>query len=210
MREAKAAIGFRAKTGRAIVVALAGTVDAPAFLWRQDVSLVDPDVPETAQPYHQVMEMPWSEGIVAVKPFAAAIEAIAGTVLSAVLREIASKRLVVRDVGIVGSLDRSLESLGNPHIRAHAAEGILFRRVLETAATKHELSSRSYSERTVTESALSALGLSRAQLASGLKKLGAQAGPPWRADEKSAATAAWIALGTRTSRTPVRKNRFRT
>jgi hypothetical protein len=196
MREANAAIGFRAKTGRAIAVALAGTVEKPVFLWRQDVSLVDPEVPGTGQPYHEVMELPWPEGMEAVKPIASAIEAVADGVIAALLRDLDSRHLVVHHIGIVGSPDRNLETLGNPHIRAHAAEGILFRRVLEKAATKHERSWRSYAEQAAASSALSELGLSRAQLTSGLKRLGAEAGSPWRADEKAAATVAWIALRT--------------
>lgn len=35
---------------------------------------------------------------------------------------------------VVGSAPRSLDRIGNQHIRAHAAEGILFRRVLEVAS----------------------------------------------------------------------------
>jgi hypothetical protein len=193
MREAKAAIGFRAKTGRAIAVALVVSSDEPALIWRREVSLIDPDVPETAQPYHEVMELPWPRAVLLVKPFVSAIEAVASAVLGTLLRELTSRRLIVHDVGIVGSLDRNLESLGNPHIRAHAAEGMLFRRVLETAAATHGISSRSFSEQTITLCALSELDLSRAKLGSHLKTLGTQAGPPWRVEEKAAATAAWLA-----------------
>ena len=54
------AVGFRAKTGRAIAVALADGAQ-PKFVSRQEISLVDPRMPETAQPYHEVMELPWDE-----------------------------------------------------------------------------------------------------------------------------------------------------
>ena len=195
-----AAIGFRARTGRAIAVALAASSDEPSFIWRQEVSLVDAEVPGTAQPYHEVMELPWPRATLLVERFSSAIEAIASAALGALMRELDSRGLIVHDIGIVGSLDRNLERIGSPHIRAHAAEGILFRRVLETAATTHGISSRTFSEQTVTQCALSELGLSPAQFMSHLKTLGTQAGPPWRSEEKAAATAAWLALGNQLRR----------
>ena len=71
---------------------------------------------------------------------------------------------------------------------------MLFRQVLEHAAAAERIASRSFSDKAVTECALSEMKLSRAQFASHMKTLGTQAGPPWRSDEKAAATAAWIAL----------------
>jgi hypothetical protein len=186
-----AAIGFRAKTGRSIAIALAGSVTEPELIWRQEVSLIDPNVPETAQPYHEVMELPWSEAIVAAKPFVAAIEAVASKMLKNMIAELQSKTLTLHKIGIVGSLDRNLVKLGNPHIRAHAAEGMLFRQVLERAAAAHGISWRTFSEQTLTQSALSELG---PKSASYVKELGSRIGPPWRGDEKAASTAAWLAL----------------
>ena len=193
MRNAKAAIGFRAKTGRAIAVALTASVEQPSLLWRREVSLADPEVPETAQPYHVVMELDWPESIIAVKPYASAIEAVAYAMMGALLRELDEQHFTVGAIGIAGSPDRDLARIGNPHIRAHGAEGILFRRVLEMAAEAQGLRWRSFSEKSLASNARSELGLSPARLASSLKKLGAQAGPPWRAEEKAAATAAWLA-----------------
>jgi len=186
-----AAIGFRAKTGRAIAIALRGPLNEPELIWRQEVSLVDPNMPETEHPYHEVMELPWPEAVEAAKPFVAAIEAVASAMLGSLLRELKSRKLIVHNIGIVGSLDRNLAKLGNPHIRAHAAEGMLFRQVLESAAEAQRISWRSFSEQTLSQRALSELG---AKSASRVKELGTQIGPPWRGDEKAAATAAWLAL----------------
>ncbi len=195
MRGTKATIGFRAKTGRAIAVALAAPSDHPSFVLRQQLSLVDPRVPETAQPYHEVMELPWTEATLVAERFVSAIEVVASAALGRLLSELASNGFVVQGVGIVGSEDRKLEKIGNPHIRAHAAEGMLFRRVLELAAAAHGTPARSFSEQSVTLSAQSELGFSPARLAAHLKTLGRQAGAPWREDEKAAATAAWLTLG---------------
>jgi len=112
--------------------------------------------------------------------------------LHALLRDLKPGRCI--GIGVVGSPDRSLEKLGNPHIRAHAAEGILFRRVLEMAAEGHRIAWRGFTEEAVARIALAELGLSRARLTSRLKHLGTAAGAPWRSDEKAAATAALLML----------------
>ena len=187
------AVGFRAKTGRAIGVALAGPEDAPELLWRGETSLVDPTLPETAEPYHHVMDLPWDKGQVAVQPLVARIEVVAATAVAALIRTLGAHGGKVRAVGVVGSPDRSLAKIGNYHIRAHAAEGILFRRVLEAAASENHLQCRAFSEKEVSASAASELG-GAARVAAYLKVLGVRAGSPWRADERAAATAAWLAL----------------
>ena len=51
-------IGLRAKTARAIVVVLGGSTDSPAVLAKTEIKLADPKVPATAQPYHEVMDLP--------------------------------------------------------------------------------------------------------------------------------------------------------
>jgi hypothetical protein len=187
------AIGFRAKTGRAICVALAGPADAPELLWRGETALIDPAMPETGGPYHQVMELPWEEGQVALQPLVARIERIASTAVASLMHRFAAQGGKVRALGVAGSTDRSLARIGNEHIRAHAAEGILFRLVLESAARQNGLKCRGFDDKQVMEIAAAELG-GAARVTAHLKLLGAQAGPPWRADERAAAAAAWLAL----------------
>src|SRR5438067_701242 len=98
------AIGFRAKTGRAIAVVLDARHE---LVWRGEVSLVDPKLPATAEPYHEVMEMPWSEALVAVQKSVKAIEVAATRALATLAREHA-----IGAVGIVGAPDRNLEKVG--------------------------------------------------------------------------------------------------
>src|SRR5437879_5385481 len=142
----RATIGFRAKTGRAIAIALKRNDGTPEYLARWEVALYDPKLPATG-PHHQVMELPWSDAQRAVRPLERRIEAIAIKMLAGLLNDVSSQGFKVSGVGVVGSPDRQLDRIGNPHIRAHAAEGILFRRVLEVAAEKHKLEWRSFSDR---------------------------------------------------------------
>lgn len=194
MRQA-ASIGFRAKTGRAIAVALTGSRGEPRFIWRREVTLVDPSVPETGQPYHAVMELPWAQGREAVKPLVSAIEKVAVRCVAELRRDLESSGFTLRGVVTVGSHDRVLEKIGNPHMRAHAAEGMLFRRVLETAAEAEGVRVETISDRAVNDEAMTRLHLATAAVQSTLRDLGVDAGRPWRADEKAAAIGAWIALG---------------
>jgi hypothetical protein len=166
-----ATLGFRAKTGRAIAVALSSDKKCPVFVGRWEILLCDPRIPATGQPYHEVMHLPWAEAEVQVAQYTREIEAITVAALKQLRAELASKNFQLSAIGIVGSPDRALNKIGNPHIRAHAAEGILFRRVLEYAARTVEITYRSFSDKN--------------------PEIGRAAGKPWRADERAAAAAAW-------------------
>ncbi len=189
-----AAIGFRAKTGRAIAVALVWADAGPEYIARWEMALHDPKLPATSQPHHEVMELTWSQAQAAVRPLEARIERLASKALSSLLADLCGRGLSVIGIGVVGSPDRPLERIGNPHIRAHAAEGILFRNVLETAAGQHNVPCRSFSDKTLAVLAPSELGCRTASIQSTLAAFGKIAGSPWRTDERAAATAAWIML----------------
>jgi hypothetical protein len=134
-----ATIGFRAKTGKAVAIALAGGRKEPEFIGRWNVLLHDPEIPATYQPHHEVMELPWAEAQLAARPLERSIEKIIVSVLKELVRELKNRGVGLACVAAVGSPDRDLEKIGNFHIRAHAAEGILFRRVIETAAESCKL-----------------------------------------------------------------------
>lgn len=187
-------IGLRAKTARAVAVVLGGTIDSPLVLTKLEIALADPKIPATARPYHEVMELPWEESQRAVEKSAAAIEAIARKALARLIKELQSQGMKVCGAGIVGAKDRDLARIGNYHIRAHAAEGVLFRRVLDLAADANGLKRRTFSDRELDQIAANELGAESADVKRKLNDLGHALAPPWRADEKQAATAAWLVL----------------
>src|SRR6266436_356312 len=188
------AIGLRAKTARAIAVVLGGASDAPLVLKKFEMKLADPKVPATAQPYHEVMDLPWEESEKAVRKSARAIEAIARKALAQLIKELQTAGMKVSGVGIVGAKDKDLARIGNFHTRAHAAEGVLFRRVLDLAADANGLSRRTFPDRDFEEVTKIELGAQSATLKRKLDELGRTLSPPWRTDEKQAATAAWLVL----------------
>ncbi len=188
------AIGLRAKTARAIAVVLGGPSDAPFVLKKFELALADPQMPATGQPYHEVMDLPWAEAQKAVRKSAQAIETIARKALVRLIKELQSAGLKVSGVGIVGAKDKDLARIGNFHIRAHAAEGVLFRRVLDLAADANSLHRRTFSDREFDELVKNEVGAQSAALKRKLNELGRSLPPPWRTDEKQAATAAWLVL----------------
>jgi hypothetical protein len=188
------AIGLRAKTARAIAVVLGGTRDSPIVLRKFEIKLADPKIPATGQPYHQVMDLPWTESQKAVRKSARAIEAIAQKALALLIKELQTAGMKVSGVGIVGAEDKDLARIGNFHIRAHAAEGVLFRRVLDLAADANGLSHRTFPDRDFEEVTKIELGAHSSIIKKKLNDLGRTLPPPWRTDEKQAATAAWLVL----------------
>ena len=189
-----ASIGLKAKTGRAIVVVLRGPAASPEIVRRTELILTDPRTPATYQPYHVVMDLPWAQSQVKVKPLVRKIERVATSALGKLIGELHSEGLKVISVGIAGAPDRDLSRIGNPHIRAHAAEGLLFRQVLESAAKANGLPSRVLIERGLEAETALTLGCAVAKLKASLAKLGRSAGPPWRGEQRAAAIAAWLAL----------------
>lgn len=191
-----ACIGLRAKTARAIIVVVAGTGQSPRAVTRAEVTLSTLDRPALFQPYHEVMNLSWDQAVVAVRNAERAIEAAATHSLKAFLLDLRSGGLEVASVAIVGAPDRNLKAIGSPHIRAHAAEGVLFRRVWQVAAETVGMPSEAFSEKGFEPFAATRLGLPLGALQSRLAEFGHAVGRPWRADEKAAATAAWLALAT--------------
>jgi hypothetical protein len=187
-------IGLKARTGKAIVVVLSGPAVSPRVVTRTELIVTDSNIPATSQPYHEVLDLPWNEAIEAVKPLTAAIEKVAATALSRVVRDLRAAGLKVSAVGIAGSADRVLEKIGNPHIRAHAAEGILFRQVLESATKANRLRKRTFAEKDLEDLAALELGFTVAKLKQYLGEIGRSAGPPWRTEQRIAAIAAWLTL----------------
>lgn len=143
------------------------------------------------------MELPWEEAKVAVRKISAIVEDVASKALARLVREIEAEGFTIHGIGIAGAGNRDLKKIGSTHIRAHAAEGVLFRHVLEIAAGRNKQKHRAFDERTIDEIAAKELKRPSADIKNHLAEMGRSAGSPWRADEKAAALAAWLALAGR-------------
>jgi hypothetical protein len=185
------AVGFRVKSGFAIAVTLEGPASAPSAVSRRVIEMSDSAVPETRQPYHDGFYHT-EEDAREIARRVKIVKRCATQSIAALLKDTGATRAGL----IVGSLIEP-EKVGNPHIRAHASEGRLFRTVLEDALTSRGVRCEIIVEKKLP--ARSAEGLRRParEIARTLDGFGKILGTPWRADEKAAATAAWLSLTLR-------------
>jgi hypothetical protein len=193
MKPQPAALGFRVKSGWAAAVLLTGPAHSPQLCDVRRIELSDPRFPETRQPYHAAMgklETDTSKINRRVR----------------VVRSIAQKSIAILVAGyrqhgcrisraalVVGSqIDPG--SIANPHIRAHAFEGQLFRSVLEEALQGYRIRTEVLIERDAYAQGATKLKESNEDVRRMIQNFGLAAQGPWRAEQKLAALAAWLAL----------------
>jgi hypothetical protein len=188
-----AALGFRVKSGYAIAVALRGPVAAPTILARRIVELSDPAVPETRQPYHDGF-FKQQEDPRELARRTAIVKRCSRRAVSALLKDDGVGVRRCRRAGLVVGSVIDPATVGNLHIRAHASEGQLFRTVLAAALESHGIDCDIIVEKTLADRASKRLGRSNVQIARKIAALGKELGGTWRADDKAACAAAWMAL----------------
>jgi hypothetical protein len=191
-----AALGFRVKSGWATAVLLTGSAGSPQLAGRRAIDLCDRAIPESRQPYHAAMGKLQTDETRIARLRKAISRATAQSVTE-LLEEYrnAGNRLGAACL-VIGS-DIDPERITNPHIRAHALEGRLFRTVLEDALRSCGLSCSVMIERTAYAQGAQKLQQTENDVKNLVAKLGRSLGGPWRADEKMACLAAWVALNAR-------------
>ena len=180
------ALGFRAHSGWAAMVAVAGTRDAPLVMERRRLVIADPAIPGSKQPYHAAAGLPLPDAESLIRAAIASSQALARQAISAVVAELRLQEREVAGCGVLlgsGRVLPGLEAILASHARIHSAEGEMFRRILIGAARECTLPVT-----TVRESEIDGALLNRVSL------LGKRLGPPWTQDQKYAAVAALLAL----------------
>jgi hypothetical protein len=178
----RAALGFRAHSGWAAVVAVAGTIDAPVVIERRRIVIADPQMPGSKQPYHAAAEMPFARAEAFVGKAIASSRALALEAISATVKTLRLQGHEVAGCSVVlgsGKALPGLQAILASHALIHTAEGEMFRQVLVWAAEQYPLPVVG-----VREKGIEAASLER------LAGLGRLIGPPWTQDQKYAAAAA--------------------
>lgn len=189
-----AVLGCRVKSGRATAVLVVGPAHAPLVADTREILLSDPAVPTSRQPYHAVRAASAARAPQVERSLRRIVERASRESLAALVAEYRRNGYRVRGVAlVVGSLGDPTK-IANDHIRAHALEGQLFRTALERAARAGRLRCAATRERDLYARASAALRRGERQLKRALVALGRGRGGPWRAEEKTATLAAWIAL----------------
>jgi hypothetical protein len=185
------ALGFRIKSGWAAAVLLRGPVRSPRLCDSRVIDLSDTRFPETRQPYHAAM------GKLETDPgkIRARLRIVRRVARQSIKRLLAEYRgFVIRRAALVIGSQIGPASIANPHIRAHALEGQLFRTTLDDALRAHRIRTVILIERDAYSKASARLKKTSSDVRRVTQNLGRSGEGPWRAEQKLAALAAWIAL----------------
>jgi hypothetical protein len=195
-RRTRAAIGFTVKSGWAAAVLLAGEPASPAVVDSRRIELSDPDVPESRQPYHEAFGTARAEGV-ELRQLLAAVKRFGAKSVSDLLRDYQTAGHEVHAIGIIAGSLIDPERLGNAHIRIHALEGQLFRRIIEDTVAKSAIRCDIWQARDVYATATTILNQPEETIRERVTSLGTLVEGPWRTEQKLAALAAWCAITNR-------------
>ena len=184
----RAALGFRAHSGWAALVALGGSAEAPLVVRRGRIELCHRGGEREGQPYHAAAEMRLPEAREYLDECARTAQGMALNAIGQAVADLRAKGYRVTGAGLVTASGRPLPELAKvlaAHPLIHTAEGEFFREAIRQGCEACGLEVTGLRERDLR----SVEG--EYERASDLGKL---AGPPWRADEKLCTMAAWRVL----------------
>jgi hypothetical protein len=189
----RAALGFRVKSGWAAAILLTGSARSPQLCDVLRIDFSDPQLPGTRQPYHAAMGRLETD----TKKISRRADVVRRITEKSIAKLLAGYRQqnfsIKRAVLVVGS-QVDPRSIANAHIRAHAFEGQLFRSVLEQSLHGHGIRTKVLLEREAYGHAAVELKQSDENMRRMIQNFGRDAKAPWRAEQKLAAVAAWVAL----------------
>jgi hypothetical protein len=189
-----AALGFRVKSGWAAAVLLTDSAHLPQLCDVQRIDLCDPRLPETRQPYHAAMGRLETDTR-KINRRVDVVRRIAEKSIAKLLAGYRQQNFTIKRAALVVGSQIDPHSVTNPHIRAHALEGQLFRSVLQESLDAHRILSDVLIERDAYARAAVRLKQSNENVRRAVQKFGRDTKAPWRAEQKLAAVAAWVALG---------------
>jgi hypothetical protein len=189
-----AALGFRVKSGWVATVLLKGPPRSPQLCDVQRIDLSDPRLPETRQPYHAAMGRLETDTR-KINRRVDVVRRIAEKSIAKLLAGYRQQNFTIKRAALVVGSQIDPRSVANPHIRAHALEGQLFRSVLQESLHAHRIRTDVLIERAAYDQATVELKQSNEDVRRVIQSFGRDTEAPWRAEQKLAAVAAWVALG---------------
>jgi hypothetical protein len=196
MKRQTAALGFRVKSGWATAVLLKGPPRSPQLCDVRQVELSDPRLPETRQPYHAAIGKVETDRR-KIDRRVDVVRRAAEQSIGMLLAGYCQKGFRIRRAALVVGSQLNPDSIVNPHIRAHAFEGQVFRSVLQEALQAHRIRTAILIERDAYAKAAAELDRSNDNVRRVIQNFRRYTEGAWRAEQKLAALAAWFALGYR-------------
>jgi hypothetical protein len=197
-----AAIGFRAHSGWASLVALTLIDGAPMILSRRKVHLVETFTYTFRQPYHTGEKMPLDEAKAFISHVSAEAKRLALRAIRDLQKTLELQGYPLTHSGLTLASGRPLPALPKilaSHALIHTADGELFRHAILHASDRCGLANTTAKERDLLTDASQILRLRPAVLTRRIADLGKSLGPPWTQDEKFASMVAWLALASSSS-----------
>lgn len=200
---APAAIGLRAHSGWAILVAVAGSITNPAVILRRRIELCDREISGSVQPYHAARLMNLEAAQLFLNERAQSSRRMAREAIQTALEELdAQDRHAAASCILLcsGRITHGLAAILASHPAVHTAEGEFYREALRCGCESCGLSVSGVKERDLLTQSSAALRLPADELYRRLAALGKLIGPPWRQDEKLCALASWLLLANSAKR----------
>jgi hypothetical protein len=198
----QAALGFRAHSGWAVLVALAGPIGSPIVLERRRIEIADPKIAGSKQPYHAAEGRKLKDAEVLVNACIEGSVKLATDAVQAAITDAKQKGYEISTSGIVTGSGKPIPALDKilaSHPLLHTAEGELFRNVIARACLNHHLRVVAVKEKDLMSRLQNDMGVSGELIQQHLQRMGKAIGAPWRQDEKYASLAAWIASSARSN-----------
>ncbi len=188
----RVALGFKTRTGRAIVVVLGGTAEAPEILAKVRVDVATTF--DEGAVFHVAQGLPIDEARALIDRSEAAFVERARASLERLVDDLGATVIAAGMVAPPVKRLPRLEAILKAHPLLHAAEGELYRRVFTGAGAALGPRPTRIAPEELVVRAVDALGLTNATVTSKLAAIGKASGRPWTADHKDAALAAWLVL----------------
>jgi hypothetical protein len=196
----RSAIGIRVHSGWGALVAVAGNGAGMEVVDRRRVEIINPRKPGVAQPFHFAERLEISKAHEHVTRCAVASKSLALAALQEVVRQLQTQDYEAAGIAILLSSGRPLpafEKILAAHTLIHAAEGEFFRQAFRDAAAELKIAVTGIRERDLDAQAKAVMGKAAPGVHKRIADLGRVLGPPWTADQKSAALAAALVLASR-------------
>ena len=196
----RAAIGIRAHSGWAAIVAVAGSPDSPVIVARRRIEIADAAIHGSKQPFHAAEPLEFKDAQKYLKRCADSTRRLAREALQAAIDGLRDRSYEAAACGIILGSGRALPELRAilaSHALIHTAEGEFFRNALVEASEHCGLALLGVKERELSDRGAAQFRMPARELERRVAEAGRAIGPPWTQDQKYAALVGWMALKTR-------------
>ena len=193
----KTALGFRAHSGWAAVVAVAGTRQSIEILDRRRIGIADPEIPGSKQPFHAAEGQTLEKAAEYLRRCEQHSKRLCQKAFREILKDLEEKDAEVAACGLLLASGRPLPGLASilaSHAFIHTADGEHFRDAIRKTAEGLELPITEVREKELSARASVELRIPIQEIPLRFTELGRGIGPPWTQDQKLATLAAWLAL----------------